>query len=461
MLDSITQYDITWTFSQKMSCGQFCNLDWWVVGPVTITNINPKTGDDGITFSHGSMLNPIPGQTQGLYNNGPVNNPENQPAYDAGKNISLQLPYTVAKGNSVYSTVNNPDTWLCIKDQSGNCADPWTLDLVNAEKVWFKETAVLTVLSAIPFADSFRPAYAGTDKTVRWNKANIDYTKLSSLAIPNINNAPSLNWLVEATKRPLMEMNFNYVNSNWKASWKSFKPGGYPRRAYGREVAGIAGASGLMLNTNLTNAQKERLAIQMVQWGIDTYYLLENGMNYQSNGGHNLGRLFPVFLAGKLLNEPLIIAAASGASPFQEIYNHFYVNQEIIDIPRAPHSPPHLDYTQDMIGMPEWCMYYPNNPDNSAAWNNAPTYYSSLYRFTNGGPNCSVIAAILIMGGRSSVNYEPLFRYYIDRYYPREKPDGDGPFVGDQNGIEYFTRDMWDAYVHPQFPPSGNWPFIQ
>ena len=40
--DSVTQYGITWTFDKKVPVGQFINGDYYVVGPVTITAIDPK-----------------------------------------------------------------------------------------------------------------------------------------------------------------------------------------------------------------------------------------------------------------------------------------------------------------------------------------------------------------------------------------------------------------------------------
>src|SRR5262249_53539980 len=33
---SVTQFGITWTFSQRQLVGHFANGDWWVVGPVKI-----------------------------------------------------------------------------------------------------------------------------------------------------------------------------------------------------------------------------------------------------------------------------------------------------------------------------------------------------------------------------------------------------------------------------------------
>jgi hypothetical protein len=465
--NSVSQYGITWTFSQDRPVGQFANGDWWVVGPVTITNISPKTGDGGINFSSGSMINPIPGEsgTQGFYQNGGPTHPENLPKYDAAKNISLHLPITVAANNSVCSTMNNPDTYKGSLNASGN----WIL-AEDAEKTWFKEFAILTVVAAAPAEGSFRPPYAGSNKTIKsnWNVNNLNYSVLRSLAVPIPSNAPSMTWLEDATQRPLLEMNFGYLNSNFKATWAENKPGGYPRRAYGREVSGISSGAGLMLNSNLSNAQKKKLATHMVQWGIDTYGLLENGMQYWGSGGHQNGRLIPVYLAGKMLNDGQILARASGNSPLQELLTHFFVGRSQIDTPRSPPTPtyplPNKPYTEAMLGMPEWCFGYPGDPNNSAAWDNSEGFNYSGYRYVNGGSNCGTVATILLMGGRAEVNHEAFFTYHIDLYYPRQRPTGNAAYSSNSNGIQPFVRDMWDVHIRgltappvdpPVDPPVG------
>lgn len=339
---SVSQYGITWTFSQDRPVGQFVNGDWWVVGPVTITNISPRTGDgsaDG--WGHGSMINIVPvapnvGAKQGFYDQGNVD-----PAYDASLNIATQLPKTIPAGSSLISTITNPHTWV-----------PAEL----AEKTYFKEAAVLTVLPAAPPDGSFRPPYAGSDKTIKpnWRKSSLNYSVLGNHAIPIAGNAPNLTWLDNATKRPLIEFNYSYLNSQWKASWAESKAGGYPRRTYGREIGHISGGAGLMLQTNIGNAAKEKLLINMVQWGIDVYGLLNAGMQWWPNGGHQNGRLMPIFIAGKVLNDPQILAKASGSSPFQEMSNHAFITQYHVDLPRNPHNPPFKPYTSAMIGMAEW-----------------------------------------------------------------------------------------------------------
>ena len=40
--DSVSQYGMTWTFEKPARVGQFVNGDFYVVGPVTVTEIAPK-----------------------------------------------------------------------------------------------------------------------------------------------------------------------------------------------------------------------------------------------------------------------------------------------------------------------------------------------------------------------------------------------------------------------------------
>jgi len=416
---TLTQYGITWTLDKEYPCGHFANGDYWVQGPVVLADIDPKptaqTKDMG-----GSMLNPVPGEAQGFYKT-------EYGKYDAALNIALQMPGNLAvpAGSSIYSTINNPDTWA---------------PKPNDEKTYFKETAVLTVLAQAPAPGSFRPPYAGVDKTIKanWTTAALNYGALKRLAPPNMAHVPDRKWLEDATQRPLLEMDRNWQNSNWKASWAENKAGGYARRTYGREVSHISSGAGLLLQTNLSNDDKQKLLIHMVQWGIDVSGLLKNKMQWQPNGGHNHGRLLPLFIAAKVLGDPEMLAQATPKSTFQEFTSHYFITQADIDRPRSSASL--APYTQAMLGMPEWSSggQY-EQAGASSDWN------ASGYRFINGAPNVAVVATIMLMGGRQEVGHEPLFRYIVERYYPKVGANHTLPSYGDEPTL--FTRDMWEAYV--------------
>ncbi len=38
---SLSQFGITWNFSQPVTYGQFVNGDYWVIGPVMVTSVSP------------------------------------------------------------------------------------------------------------------------------------------------------------------------------------------------------------------------------------------------------------------------------------------------------------------------------------------------------------------------------------------------------------------------------------
>ena len=55
-LSSVSKDGITWTFSQPVPVGQFVNGDYYVVGPVTITAIDPAPTKSA-PYENGSVMN--------------------------------------------------------------------------------------------------------------------------------------------------------------------------------------------------------------------------------------------------------------------------------------------------------------------------------------------------------------------------------------------------------------------
>jgi hypothetical protein len=265
-------------------------------------------------------------------------------------------------------------------------------------------------------------------------------------------NVPDQTWLENATQRPLLEMNFNWPNSNWKSSWAENKPGGYPRRTYGREIAHISSGAGLLLQTNLSNASKQKLLIHMCQWGIDVSGLIRLGMQWQPNGGHNLGRMMPLFLAANVLNDAEMLEQVKRSNgPFQEYFTHYFILQEDVDRPRAPGSNA-APYTQSMLGIPEWSSG--GRFEQSQA---SSSFIGDVgYRFINGAPNCGAIGTVLLMGKGHELEHEAFIRYIAERYYPKLKGNAAGvlPIYGDD--ITLFNRDMWDHYITEDAIPPSN-----
>lgn len=459
----VSQYGITWTFSSPVSCGQFANGDWWVVGPVTITSITPlpvTTSDS----ENGSMINPLPrppsysgfkphgdNPSQGLYRH-------TSQTYNANLNIGLprNLPKTISTPASIVSTINNPNTWT---------------PGVDLEKTWFKEVAILTVLPAVPQEGSFRPPYAGTDKTIKtnWNKStlnSIGYSRLRSLQVPKSSNMPSWSSIEDALKRPILEMVPNHESSNWKASWALNKPGGYYRKTYGREIGHLSGTAGVMLNTNATNTQKEKALIYMVQWGIDNHGLIKNGLLWENAGGHGLGRLTPVFVAAKVLNDSDIMTSAREGY-FAETSGHFFVGNDAIN---ATITAPNKPYTESMRGIPEWTS------GGSFDWTlkssafcdgtcveGGKSWYGVPYRSNSGSASMGQVTTIMLMngvlditGGSQTSGRAAWLKYQTDRFYPMKRSGvQEGAVIDGTNGITALVRDMYDAHVlNDVLPPT-------
>lgn len=438
---SVSQYGITWTFSEDRPTGQFANGDWWVQLPVTIANITPATvgSSDSSKPGHygGSMINPTPGETNGLSLGGSVATA----AYDAAKNVGLHLPFPISKECSLVSTVAQPD--------------------YAGQQSFFKEVAVLTCLTAVPAVGSFRPPFAGSDKTIQpnWNLSSMSYAPFRKLSPPIAANIPDRRWLEAATVRPLFEYETTFNNTIWKAASPEF-----PSRGYGRAVANISAAAGVYLNLNVADETKKRLLINMCQWGIDVNGLLNAGMRWYPLGGHMIGRKLPLFIAAKALGDESMLKNCNPAhiTAFAEDWSHRFIQQSDIDTMRVPSL---LEpFTQAMLGMPEWgpgvWEYQHHTPQWSSATGTVQDYQHNFgYRFINGGPNTGEVLCVSLMGGRVDYGNEAYFQYIIDRYYPRQKMYGGGAVPAYSDNIQNIVVDLWDRYLFPKnsapLPPTG------
>jgi hypothetical protein len=400
---SVTQFGITWTFDRDYPTGQFANGDYWVVGPVTITSITPKSTTSGSTTLHGSMINPRPNTVQG-FDSRIQNN-----TFSASANVARSFPLRVPAGSSLLSSESFP------KKAQGNDSQ-------------LKTIAILTVLAAPPKPGSFRPPYAGTDKRIRWNKSDLDYGRLRSL--PKVRSAPSLSSVEKDFERPLIEL-----RSNWT--------GGYLKPAnnspsYGREISHTVAKGLLSMNLDYSKAQKETTLVRLVQWGIDVYGSATQGMTWGNDGGHNHGRKPVLLFAGTMLNDPAILAYGDARKHFifQEDQQTWYVSR--YDVGRRLKTSDNQKrdpYSLEMIGLPEWGGKHTGEPEGDAA------NWDARYRTVCGASTVGTVLAARLMKLESKWNWPALFDY-IDRYYQHEgKRAGGGT-----NSIQHFVNDMWKAY---------------
>lgn len=462
-LDSITRHGITWTFDKSYTCGQFANRDWWVVGPVTIIGIDPPSIDTGSRIMNGSMINPdaSDGWRQGF-------DSEFRDSYNIidaynvarpnGNDLSESNSLVVQPGSSLISSISQ----LSGYDTSSHIT-------------YLTDMAVLTVLSSAPAEGSFRPPYCGDDKTIRFNKSDLNYSLLQKLE--PVAETPDISTVADYFERVW----FDYI-----AGWETemFAPtNNMPN--YGREYATQVGIASLMLHLNFPDERKETLLIRLVQLGIDNYGIVADGglKTWVPDGGHDQGRKWPILFAGLMLNDPDMrnIGARSGdylytynypaygpGNPppgyihFQEDCQTFYVTQEDVNRTNSSSWDPdsraiaagYIDtYQVSDIGMAEWGINHSTYP-----------YGDNKHWLTNYRECCTAsshtgfVLAARIMGAQGLWNHDALFDYQ-DRYMAvtaesSSTPDWrytTGSFIQDVWGDEpsesrLFCANMWNEY---------------
>jgi len=420
---SIEQFGITWTFDKAYECGQFANGDNWVLGPVTITGISPLSTNVNGRIKNGSMVNPSPANDNQGYDNTATSI-----TYDAtlnkAFNVSSANPLVLAAGSSLVSTIS--------------------IDAA-AQRPQLKTAAILTVLSSAPPAGSFRPPYSGTDKTIKFNKSNLDYTKLAKLA-PTAHTL-RLKQQVGDAQSASVERMFERPWIDHKGNWT----GAYLHPSdnmpnYGRDLADQVGTAALMLHLNYSDADKETLMIRFVQLGIDLYGIVANGgqNNWENDGGHAQGRKWPILFAGIVLNDASMKAIGTSTAKFGEERQTFYVSQADIDM-KGHHDiqgAPQQDYIQADIGLPEWGIMHSTAPiGDDRDW--LSDTKSGYRRCCTGNSFLGYILAAHIMNAKALWNYDALFDYQ-DRYMSVEASVGD---TGNYNrSWSKFPEEMWDTY---------------
>lgn len=207
---------------------------------------------------------------------------------------------------------------------------------------------------------------------------------------------------------------------------------------YGREIAVRVGHGALMLQLDFdqlpSKPSKERLLIGFVQLGIDLAGIADNGGSWPPNGGHQMGRKWPILFAGVLLDDPHMKSVGQWNTLFQEDAQTFVVEET---------SPGEFNngnggYLAQDLGLPEWGIRHATQPSqDNRSWD-------ASYRSINALSYPGFVLAAHLMGQRDAWNHEPLFDY-VDRavtvgrpeYPPSHQHYGYYTFGGD------FVKDLW------------------
>lgn len=383
---SVSKNGVSWTFDKDYPTGQYVNGDWWVVGPVTITATSPTSS----TGRNGIVVNP------GIQYGGPsLNGFDNRIwccDYIDGLNIGKTLPYTAAINSSLVKAVSSAE---------GHAG--WGI---------IEAFEILTVVESAPASDSFRPPYAeGGSRASKWTKANLNYAKLNTLpkaglALPN---------------KIQLETDFSKFWFEYNLIWT----GRYlhtPYQAddgYGKAIAIKTGDAALLLNLDYTAAEKEKLLIGMVQYGIDIAGVLDKGGRWYDTGGHNIGRLAPLMIAAGVLDDAWLKGFLDGGRKgFSEYCQTFFVTQADVgryvkqetDYPRVP-------YIQSDVGLADWGETHNDNPERDGR------NWDSPYRDICGGQLTAPAMVARVMSIRAACKWEAMF-LYAERHLDYEQSAG-------------------------------------
>ena len=405
----ITSNGVTWTLAETRPHGIFAGGDPWVIGPVTVTAITNSLNDRAYAAKpgqNGSMVNPGTDQRQG-YDSGLKN-------YDASLNASLPQgrpvspdnPLALRPGSSLVSAVS----WLYNSAEDREPNAPKFNGATNTPRPILRSGAILTVLAETPPADAFRPPYVGSDKTIKFVASRLDYSKLPRLALPPTVSPPDFGALANGFARPWID----HING-WMGGWT------HPSLNmpdYGRDMGRLVGDATLALFTEPSergeNPDKDRLVIGLVQYGIDSAGIADNGGGWPADGGHGLGRKWPILFAGALLKDAHLLDAGRWPARFQENEQHFHVTRAEVNLTNGPDWKPDkratlVPYAEKDIGTPEWGIRHGTYPQSDNA------HFTATYRDINGAVTPAFALAARAMGLKQAWNHDAFFDY-ADRF---------------------------------------------
>jgi hypothetical protein len=290
--ESVSQYGITWTFERPARVGQFINGDWYVVGPVTITTIDPrplygseiprrqldrmdKERPEGQRVRNGFMLNP-PARMKVAYDSGVRN------WFDPS--LIQKRPVTMKPGDSLVSTISMPKG-LVLHAQLRNKIERGVDDSSP-----IRTAAVLTCVREPQPPDAFRPAFCDRAQKV-YLARNLKRELLPTVAATR--SMPKVRQYIRFTQRPWVGTCFF-----------GFEEPVENMPQYGLEYGRVVGIAALLLCTDLKPEEKEPLLVNYVQVGIDLGGIVRGGHpGWTAWGGHGSGRKLPIVFAGLLLGD--------------------------------------------------------------------------------------------------------------------------------------------------------------
>ncbi len=419
---TVSQWGITWTFASARQVGQFVNGDWWVVGPVTISSIDPPCVVQGGRTINGSMINPpmtgAAGYDSAIY----AGYAGGDHVYVDSLNVARTMPLSCPAGSSLVSTISQIGP-----DPSGSASE-------------IRTAAVLTVLAAAPPADAFRPPYCGSIKTI-WRESQLDYATLAHLT-----PAPGGPTIADCVQQ------FSRVWLDHCPHWTSGHI--HPvlnMPSYYRDFTTWTGTAALRLNCDYPDAQKRDLLVRFAQVGIDWYGQYRVQVEPWGVNGHCNGRKFPILFAGKVLGDAAMLRVGTdhplryfGPDNAQNVVpwwsedgQTFYVEQTSPGVWNYGYG----GYTAADAGLVDWGNFHAGGHGYDAQSDSKAWDANSYRRCCSATSWVGTTLAMRAMGLQAAWNWPAHFDY-MDRY------ESTPPLPGEDWTLawEPWQRAMWLAH---------------
>jgi hypothetical protein len=436
---SISKDGITWTFSAAVPVGQFVNGDYYVVGPVTITAIDPAPTTSS-PYLNGSVKNlPTANQKSGFDSR--LNDGTDESWwFDA--TLRSYPPITLQPGDALASSISLATIHSDVEVMRASD--------MSASPV--KTVSVLTVVSAAQAADAFRPSYCDRGQAI-YHANSLQTNLLPSLAQPNPGNTPSISQFETWYRRPWIDTNPFLFDA----------PADY-MPSYGQHVAFADSYAALLLELDFPADQKVNLTNYFVQYGIDLYGCLNAGVGWPAFGGHRSGRKLPIVFAGILLNnDGMKNVSANHPNQFGEDMQTVYVDL----------IPPAGTYQQAWQGAKviyggHYGVTTNGTPVSVGLFGPYEQLQPSSWPLINGNEQlgeayrrcCTSVSwvgealAIRILKAQNVWNYQPFFDY-VDRWMMEDDTQPVAEIKA-QTGFDYSAN--WERQGQTRFWLQGEFP---
>jgi hypothetical protein len=456
---SISQYGMTWTFDKPARVGQFVNGDWYVVGPITIKQIDPKPLYGAqIPRNQLDPLDKERKEEQRVRNGFMLNPPAAMKvAYDSGvrnwfdPSLIQKLPIAMKPGDSLVSTISMPKGL----ELSAPLRNKIERGVEDSSPI--RTAAVLTCLAEPQPLDAFRPAFCDRGQRI-YLARNLKRNLLPRAAATK--SLPNLKQYIRFTQRPWVGTCFF-----------GFEEPVENMPSYGLEYGRVSGISALLLCTDLTPEQKEPLLDNYVQIGIDLGGMIRAGHpGWTAWGGHGSGRKLPIVFSGLLLGDEQLaninksFPRVSFGEDEQTAYGDCWTGAKVVF---TGHSG--IDAATGIgrnTGRGNAWGPYEHTPP--ADWGDGQNTSEAYRRCCTSVGWVGQALALRLMHAERAWNHDAFFDY-VDRWMYEDDAgfvrtikaatgkDHDKDFSRQGQAWDAFVNEMWAKYRPALAPPTDGW----